>query len=131
VNGDDGVEHVGFAGEHGLQFELFGVVDERRNLPFEIRLGEFAFAGELEVRFDVVGTACEFGFVSEQGFEPLTFAPERLRARGICPDRGVGYFFFDGGEFTAKARLVKDTPAVRGLCRAPGSRSIRDRKASL
>ena len=97
VDGDDGVERVGLAGEHGLGFELLGEVDERGDLAREVGLGVFAFAGEFEVGFDVVGAAGEFGVVGEEGFEALAFAHQRLRARGVGPDGGVGDFFFDGG----------------------------------
>ena len=97
------------------------------DLAGEVGLGVFAFAGEFEVGFDVVGAAGEFGVVGEEGFEAFALAHEGLGTRGVGPDGGVGYFFFDGGEFAAESGRVKDTPADRGLCRGPGSRSIRDR----
>ena len=79
VDDDDGVERVGFAGEHGFGFELFGEVDEGWDLADEVGLGVLAFAGEFEVGFDVVGAAGEFGVVGEEGFEALAFAHEGLR----------------------------------------------------
>jgi hypothetical protein len=87
VHGDDGVERVGLAGEHGLGFELFGELDERGDLAFEVGLGGFAFAGEFEVGLDVVGAAGEFGVVGEEGFEALALAHERLRRARRRPRR--------------------------------------------
>ena len=97
MDDDDGVERVGLLGEHGLGLELFGEVDEGGDLAGEVGLGVFAFAGEFEVSLDVVGAAGEFGVVGEKGLEAFALTHERLRTRGVGPDGGVGYFFFDGG----------------------------------
>ncbi len=97
VNDDDGVERVGLLGEHGLRFELFGEVEQSRNLASEVGLGVFAFASQFEVGFDVVGAASEVGVVGEQGFEAFALTHQRLGARGISPYGGVGYFFFNDG----------------------------------
>ena len=97
MHDDDGVERVGLLGEHGLRFEFFGEVDQRGDLAGEIGFGSFALLGELEVGFDVVGATSQFSIVGEQGFEAFAFAHQRLRTRGVSPDRGVRDFFFDGG----------------------------------
>jgi hypothetical protein len=57
VNRDDGVEHIGLAGEHGFAFKLLHVLDQRGNLAGQVGLGGFALAGKFEVGFNVVGAA--------------------------------------------------------------------------
>ena len=84
MHGDDGVERVRLLGEHGLRFELFGESDEVGDLALEIGFDLFAFLGEIEVGLDVIG-------------EAFAFAHERLGARGVGPDGGVGDLFFEGG----------------------------------
>jgi len=97
VDGEDGVERIGLAGEHGLRLEGLGELDERGDLAVEIRLGIFAFAGEVEVGFDVVGAAGKFGVIGKEGLEALALTHERLRACWVSPNGGVGDLFFEGG----------------------------------
>ncbi len=97
MDGDDGVERVGLAGEHGLGFEGVGELDERGDLAGNVRLGVFAFSSELEVRFNIVRSASQFGVVGNEGFEALAFAHEGLRPGGVGPDGGVRDLLLDGG----------------------------------
>ena len=97
MDDDDGVERVGLFGEHGLRFEFFGEVNQGWDLADEVWLGVFAFFGEFEVGFDVVGAAGKLCVVGEEGFEALALAHERLRTRGVGPDGGVGGLLFDDG----------------------------------
>jgi hypothetical protein len=60
---------------------------EGGDLALEVGLGVFAFAGEFEVGFDVVGAAGEFGVVGEQSFEALALAHEGLRRARRRPRR--------------------------------------------
>jgi hypothetical protein len=136
VDGDDGVEGIGFSGEHGAGLELFGVVAEGGDFAFEVGFeggvglaGGFAFAGELEVGVDVAGSASEFGVKGELLFDALAVAHEGLRELGVGPEGRVGEFLFYGREFGAEACGVKDTPAGRVPGRARGRRRIRDQKA--
>ena len=78
MDGDDGVEWVGLAGEHSFGFKCFRKIDEGGDLAGEVGLGVLTFLGELKVGVDVVGAAGEVGFIGEQGFDALAFAHERL-----------------------------------------------------
>ncbi len=127
MHGDDGVERVGLAGEHGAGFELFGEGGESLDVALEIGEHIFAFARQLEVGFDVAGAADQFLIVGDQRFEALAVAHQRLARGGIRPQRRIGKLGFDCGEFPADAGRVKDTPAGRGLGRARERRRIRDR----
>src|SRR5260370_36167293 len=97
VHDDDGVEGVGLLGEHGLGFEFFGEVDEGGDLAGQVRLGVFAFLGELEVGVDVVGAAGGVGGVGGEGFEGVAVGDEGVRTGGGGPGGGGGDLFFDGG----------------------------------
>src|SRR6185437_9851210 len=97
VDGDDGVEGVGFAGEHGAGFHLVGERGKGLDFAVEIGLDGFAFAGQLEVGFDVAGAAGEFGIIGKLGFDALAVAHEGLRGGGVRPEGGVGELLLDGG----------------------------------
>ena len=97
MDGDDGVEGIGFAGEHGPEFELVDVVAEAGDLTFEVGLDGFAFAGQVEIGVDVSGAALEFGIVGELGFDALAVAHKGLREGRVRPEGGVGELVFDGG----------------------------------
>ncbi|HMF54462.1 MAG TPA: hypothetical protein VK593_08940, partial [Edaphobacter sp.] len=82
---------------HGLRFELVGEVDQSWDLAGEVGLRVFALSGKFAVGLDIVRASGEFGVVCEQGFEAFAFAHQWLGTRGVGPDRGVGYLFFDDG----------------------------------
>ena len=130
MHGDDGVERIGLAVEHGAGFELF--VEGGQSLDVALEIGEhvFAFAGQLEVGFDVAGAAHQFFIVGDQRFQALAIAHQRLAARGIVPEGRIGQLGFYFGEFPADASRVKDTPAGRGLGRARERKRIRDRSTT-
>ena len=114
MHGDDGVERVGFAVEHGAGFELFSECGEGLDVALEIGKNVFAFAGEFEVGFDVAGAAHEFLIVGDHRFEALAVAHDGLAGGGVVPQSRIGELGFYVGEFPADASRVKDTPAGRG-----------------
>ena len=95
MHSDDRVQRIGFAGEHGLGFELLGEVDQRRDFSLEVGLDRLAFLGEFEVGLDVVLPAGEFGVVGQQRFQALALAHQGLRFCAVGPDRGVGNLLFN------------------------------------
>ena len=123
---DDGVQRVGLAGKHGAGFQILGERGQR--LDFAVEIGEhvFAFAGQLEIGLDVAGAAHQLLVVGDQRFQPLAVAHQGLAGRGIGPQRRIGEFGFNFGEFPADAGRVKDTPAGRAPGRAREHRRIRD-----
>ena len=66
MHGDDGVERIGLAGEHGAGFELFSECGEGLDVAFKIGEHVFAFAGQFEVGVDVAGAADEFVVVGDE-----------------------------------------------------------------
>ena len=72
---------IGFAGEHGAGFELFGKGGEGFDVALEVGEDVFAFVGEFEVGIDVAGAADEFFVVGDERFEALAVAHERLASR--------------------------------------------------
>ncbi len=127
MHGDDGVQRVGFAGEHGAGFELLGESGQSLDVAFQIGEHVFALAGQLEVGFDVAGAAHQFLVVGDQRFQALAVAHQRLAGGGIVPEGRIGKLGFYFGEFPADASRVKDTPAGRALGRAREHKRIRDR----
>ena len=77
-------------------FVILGV-DDGAGLHHGFGAHHVAFAGKLEVGFDVIGAAREFGLVGQHGFDALALAHERLRTRGIGPDGWVGGLLFNIG----------------------------------
>ncbi len=90
MHGDDGVQRVGLAGEHGAGFQFLGKRGQGLDLAFEIGENVFAFAGQFEVGVDVAGAADELFIVGDQRFEALAIAHHRLAGRGIGPQRRIG-----------------------------------------
>jgi hypothetical protein len=97
MNGHDGVERIGFARKHCPEFELVDVVAKTVDLPLEIGLNSFAFAGQLEVSVDVARAALKLRVVGELRFYSFPIAHDRLRKRRVRPQRWVGKLLFDGG----------------------------------
>ena len=69
VHGDDGVERVGLAGEHGAGFQFFGKGCESLDVALEIGEDVFAFAGQFEVGVDVAGAADQFAHRRRRGLQ--------------------------------------------------------------
>jgi hypothetical protein len=130
VDGDDGVEPVHLAGEHGAGLELLGVGAERADLALEVGFDRLTLARQVEVGLHVTGAAGQLGVVAELLLQPLAVAHEDLRFGGSAPDGGVGELLLYGAELGTQARGVKDTPAGRARGRARERRRIPDRSAS-
>ncbi len=131
MHGDDGVERIGLAGEHGAGFEFLVECGQGFDVAGKIvkQIGghDFAFAGQLEVGFNVAGAADQLFVVGDKIFEALAVAHEWLAGCRIVPEGGIGQFFFYVGEFPADAGGVKDTPAGREPGRGRERKRIRDR----
>ena len=127
MHGQNGVERIGLAGEHGARLHRFDEGAERLNVAGQIGLHVLAFVGEFEVGFDIAAAAGEFAVVGKHRLEPFSLAHERLRLRRIRPEIRVGELYFEGREVAAQPGRVKDTPAGFLLFRGPGSRRIRVR----
>ncbi len=96
MHGDDGVERIGLAGEHGARFELFGERGQSLDVALEIGENVFAFAGQLEVGFDVAGAAHQLFVVGDKRFKALAVAHQWLgwpRDRSRAPDRQAWFLF--------------------------------------
>jgi hypothetical protein len=92
----DGVQRIGFAGEHGPEFKLIDVVAQARDLALQIGLDGLAFTRQLEVRFDVARAPHQIGIVGQLAFDSFPVAHDRLRQRRIRPQRRIGQPGFDG-----------------------------------
>jgi hypothetical protein len=90
MHGNDGVERVGLAAEHGARFKLFIECGEGLDVAFEIGEHVFAFAGQFEVGFDVAGSADEFFVVGDEIFEALAIAHDWFAGGGIVPEGWIG-----------------------------------------
>ncbi len=90
VHGDDGVERVGLAGEHGFGFQRFGKCGELLDALLQIRENVLALARQLEVGFDVAGAADQFFVVGDKLLQALSVAHQRLGGVGIVPQRRIG-----------------------------------------
>ena len=130
VNGDDGVHRVGLAAEHRAGFEFLGKPFQGFDLLVEFNEDILAFAGQLDISFDVLGAANQRFVIGHHHFQALLIAHERFGCVGIGPERRIGQFGFYFGEFPADAGRVKDTPAGRGLDRGRERKRIRDRSTT-
>ena len=130
VDGDDGVERIGFAVEHGAGFEV--LVESGESLDIALEIGEdiLALAGQLEVGIDVAGAADELLVVGDEVLKALAVAHQGLGRGGIVPEGWIGESGFYVGEFPADASRVKDTPAGRAFGRAREHMRIRDRSTT-
>ena len=90
MHGDDGVERIGLAGEHGPGFEFLGKRGQSLDVALQIGEHVFALAREFEVGFDIAGAANKFVVVADEGFKPLAVAHEGLAGRRIGPQRRIG-----------------------------------------
>ncbi len=97
MNGNDGIERVGLAGEHGARFEFLAEGSQRLDIALQVDDHVFAFACQLEVGFDVAGAAHQFLVVGHQRLEALAIAHQRLRGGGIVPHRRIGKLLFNVG----------------------------------
>src|SRR6185437_4515272 len=113
---DNRVARVVFAREQGLGFELLDHLAQVANLSAQIFIDGFAFAGELEVSFNILRAAREIAFGGEHALDALALAHYLLGLFLIGPEIGVGSFLFYFGKLLAQAGRVKDTPADRGPC---------------
>ncbi len=127
MHGDDGVQRIGLAVEHGARFQLFGKRGQSFDIALQVGQHVFALAGQLEVSLDVARASHQFVIVGNQFFQALAVAHKRLRCSGIVPKGRIGQPYFYVSEFPADASRVKDTPAGRGLGRAREHKRIRDR----
>ena len=94
MHSDDGVERIGFAGEHGASFELFGECGECLDVAFEIGEHVFAFAGKFEVGIDVAGAAHKLFIVGDKILKALAVAHDGLAdAAGSFQRAGSASFF--------------------------------------
>jgi hypothetical protein len=130
MHGDDGVQRIGLAVEHGARFQLLGKGGQGLDVALQIGEHVFALAGQLEV-----GSMSPVRRTSSSS--SATSASRRLRSRisglvalGFGPERRIGQLGFYFGEFPADASRVKDTPAGRGLGRAREHKRIRDRSTT-
>ena len=130
MHGDDGVERIGLAGEHGPRFELFGERCQRLDVALQIGEHVFALARQLEVGLNVAGAADQFLVVGDQLFQALAVAHQGLGRGGIGPEGRIGQLLFYVGEFPADAGRVKDTPAGRAPGRGRERKRIRDRSTT-
>ena len=90
VNGHDGVERVGLAGQHGFGFQVFGEGGEVFDGGFEFAEDVFALAGQLEVRVNVIRAADKFFVAGDLAFQALALSHQRLAGRWISPQRRIG-----------------------------------------
>ncbi len=94
MNGDDGVERIGLAAEHGPRFKLFGKSGQRLDVALQIGQNVFALARQLEVGFNVAGAAHQFIVVGNKFFKALAVAHQRLAGAGIGPESRIGQLGF-------------------------------------
>src|SRR6185437_2129951 len=103
MDGDNGVQRIGFFRQHGAGFECVGESAQSFNRPQQIGFDRFAFPRQFKVGGDIFAAAAQFGIVGKQGFKTLAFAHQWLRDGRVGPDGGVGYFLFDEAELFAQA----------------------------
>ncbi len=97
VDGDNGVQRIGLAVEHGAGFQLF--VERGQSLDIALQIGEhvFALARQLEISFDVAGAADERLIVGDKVLQALALAHQRLRRGRVVPQCRIGKFGFEVG----------------------------------
>ena len=83
MHGDDGVQRIGLAIEHGARFKLFGKSRQRLDVALQIGQHVFALARQLEVGLDVAGAAHQLLIVGDQRLQALAVAHQRLGSAGF------------------------------------------------
>ncbi len=74
MHGDDGVERVGLAVEHGARFEVLGKCGQGFDLALQIGEHVLALFCQFEIGLDLAGAAEEFVVVGDERFQALAVA---------------------------------------------------------
>jgi hypothetical protein len=94
MDGNDCVERVGLAAEHGAGFQLFSKCGEGLDVALKIGKDILAFADKLKVCFDVAGAADEFVIVGDEVFQALAVAHDWFGRSRIVPEGWIGELGF-------------------------------------
>ncbi len=117
LDGHDGVEVIGFAGEKrsGFQFRDEGIRGVQLAVQFFQRvvllLDVGLFLSEMDIGLDIAGNRRELFVGGNLFFGTLAFAENALRGFLIVPEIGIGNASFESFQAFAVLRRVKDSSA--------------------
>ncbi len=115
MDGDDSIEPVVLAGQKRSDFEALDLLPQRVEVGADFAGNIFAFAGQLEIGFQVREPAGQAVVGLERLFESPPLDKDLLGSSGVLPKRGISYLLFDGFEFASSLQCVKGSSANRLL----------------
>ena len=113
MNGDDGVQAVGLAGEQGGELEAVDLRPEGIELGTDFGADVLALAAQVEVGVEVAELGGERVVGLDLLLQPLALGEDRLGGFVVLPEIRLGYLLLNLVKLMAACGGVKENSAAR------------------